>query len=335
MNNVWYLRQRPTGLLTESDIELVQEPVPELQVDEVRIKTLYISIDPTNRIWMSDVDGYFPPIPIDAPLRGGSVGIVEASLSDTFKVGDLVTPGLASWATLTTVPAEQVNHLPAIPGVDPSAYLGPLGATGLTAYFGLLDIGKPKAGDTLVVSAAAGAVGSMVGQIGKIKGCRVVGIAGSDEKCQWLTDELGFDGAINYKNEDVDNALSRHCPDGVDINFENVGGPIMDTVISHLNDFSRMPLCGLISSYNATEPVPGPYNFSNLLMRRTHMQGFIVIDYVERFPEAMTELAEWIGAGEIKFKMNVVDGIERIPEAVNQLFEGLNHGKQVVRVSTD
>jgi NADPH-dependent curcumin reductase CurA len=334
LNKIWYLRKRPNGLVSDEDVELVDEPIQELKKGEVRIRTSYISIDPTNRIWMSDIDGYFPPSPIDEPLRGGLIGTVDASNSDEYSVGDIVSPGMAQWALFNNVPAEQVNHLPVIDGVDPSTYLGPLGGTGLTAYFGLLDIGQPKEGETLVVSAAAGAVGSLVGQIGKIFGCRVVGIAGSDEKCEWLTGELGFDGAINYKTENVDQALSRLCPSGIDINFENVGGPIMDTVISHLNDFSRMPLCGLISSYNATDPVPGPYNFTNLLMRRTHMQGFIVIDYLERFPEAMAKLAEWVGSGKIKYKMNVVDGIEQIPTALNQLFDGANHGKQVVRIAT-
>jgi NADPH-dependent curcumin reductase CurA len=198
-----------------------------------------------------------------------------------------------------------------------------------------MDIAKPKAGETVVVSAAAGAVGSMVGQIAKIQGCRVVGIAGSDEKCKWLIETAGFDAAINYKKEDVGAALDKHCPNGIDINFENVGGEIMDTVIARLNDFSRMPLCGLISTYNATEPVPGPYNFDNLLMRRTLVKGFIVIDYYPRFAEGIQQMAQWLMEGKLKFETDVVEGLENAPASLSRLFEGKNLGKLVVKVSDE
>jgi NADPH-dependent curcumin reductase CurA len=213
--------------------------------------------------------------------------------------------------------------------------MGPLGATGMTAYFGLMDIAKPKAGETVVVSAAAGAVGSMVGQIAKIQGCRVVGIAGGAKKCRWLTEVAGFDAAIDYKSEDVGAALDRHCPNGIDINFENVGGKIMDTVMARLNDFSRMPLCGLISTYNATTPVPGPYNFSNLLMRRTLVKGFIVIDYFPRFPEGIQQMAMWLMEGKLKFETDIVEGFENAPASLSRLFEGKNLGKLVVKVSDE
>ncbi|MCG8441048.1 MAG: NADP-dependent oxidoreductase [Caulobacterales bacterium] len=332
-NATWYLRRRPQGALRDGDIELVESDLEPLAEGEVRVRTLYISIDPTNRIWMSDIDGYFPPIPIDAPLYGASIGVVEESRSDAVAVGAVVHPGRPSWARYNTAPANDVTPLAPFGDLPYSVYLGPLGGNGLTAYFGLLDIAKPKAGETLVVSAAAGGVGSLVGQIGKIHGCRVVGIAGSDEKCRWLTERAGFDAAINYKTEDLDSALTRHCPDGVDINFENVGGVIMDTVIKHLNDFSRMPLCGLISAYNAEEPVPGPYNFGNLLMRRTLMKGFIVIDYADRFPEAFAQLAQWVQEGKLVFEMDVLRGMESIPAALRRLFEGGNLGKLVVQVS--
>lgn len=332
-NQTWMLRRRPDGAIRKGDFELVTEVMPPLAEGMVRVKTLYISVDPTNRIWMSDIDGYFPPIPIDSPLVGGSVGEVIESNADGYTVGQLVSPGLAPWARYNDCAPEAVNPLPEIPGVPVPAFLGPLGATGLTAYFGLTDIGQPKAGDTLVVSAAAGAVGSIVGQIGKIMGCRVVGIAGSDAKCKWLTEVAGFDAAINYKTEDLDAALTQHCPDGVDINFESVGGIIMDTVIGHLNDFSRMPLCGLISSYNAKEPVPGPYNFTNLLMRRTRMQGFIIVDYMDQFPQGFAQLAEWILSGQIKYELDEVKAIENIPVALDRLFEGKNTGKVVVKIA--
>ncbi|MFH1518863.1 MAG: NADP-dependent oxidoreductase, partial [Pseudomonadota bacterium] len=287
MNKTWVLRARPVGDIKESDLELVEAPLAPLQEGEVRARTIYLSLDPTNRIWMSDRDAYLPPVGIGEPMRGGGLSLVTESRFDGLEPGDIVNTGLAHWSLYNTLPGAGLARMPQLPGVPLTAFMGPLGATGMTAYFGLMDIAKPKAGETVVVSAAAGAVGSMVGQIAKIQGCRVVGIAGSDEKCKWLVETAGFDAAINYKTEDLGAALDRHCPDGIDINFENVGGKIMDTVIARLNDFSRMPLCGLISTYNATEPVPGPYNFDNLLMRRTLLKGFIVIDYFPRFAEGI------------------------------------------------
>ena len=281
---------------------------------------------------MSDMDAYLPPVGIGEPMRGGSLGIVTESKFDGIVVGQKVLTGLAGWASYNTLPGVQVNPLPDLPGVPLTAWMGPLGATGMTAYFGLMDIGKPKAGETVVVSAAAGAVGSMVGQIAKIQGCRVIGIAGSDDKCRWLTDVAGFDAAINYKKEDVGAALDKACPDGIDINFENVGGAIMDEVIGRLNDFSRMPLCGLISTYNATDPVPGPYNFSNLLMRRTLVKGFIIIDYYDRFPEGIAAMGGWLAEGKIHFETDIVEGgIEVAPTALGRLFRGDNLGKLVVQ----
>ncbi len=335
MNQTWVLRARPVGDIKDSDLELVESPLLQIGDGEVRVRTVYLSLDPTNRIWMSDMDAYLPPVEIGEGMRGGGIGVVEESRCDDVPVGAMVNLGLAQWARYNTLPGEQVNVLPQIPGLPLTAFMGPLGATGMTAYFGLMDIGQPRAGDTLVVSAAAGAVGSMVGQIGKIHGCRVVGIAGSDDKCRWLTDTAGFDAAINYKNEDVGAALDKHCPDGIDINFENVGGQIMDEVIARLNDFSRMPLCGLISRYNDTEPTPGPYNFENLLMRRTLLKGFIILDYLDRFPEGMEAMAGWLMAGKLKFETDIVDGLEKAPGSLERLFTGKNLGKLVLRVSDE
>jgi NADPH-dependent curcumin reductase CurA len=212
-----------------------------------------------------------------------------------------------------------------------TAYFGLFGHIGLSAYFGLLDVGKPRAGETLVVSAAAGAVGSLVGQIGKIKGCRVVGIAGGEEKCRWITDELGFDAAIDYKSENVLESLKKHCPGGIDVHFENVGGEILDAVLSQINLGARIVLCGLISQYNATEPVPGPYNFANILVRRARVEGFIVMDYMNRAQEAMAELGKWLAEGKIKYRVDVVEGIENAPRAINKLFDGSNKGKLIVK----
>ena len=334
-NKSWILRKRPEGDVAEGDLELVTAEMPELADGMVRVRTIYLSLDPTNRIWMSDVDGYMPPVGICEPMRGGGIGVVEESKFDAIEVGSIVNTGLSTWSEFNDLPGEQVNILPQMPGVPLTAYMGPLGMTGMTAYFGLTDIGKPKKGDTLVVSAAAGAVGSMVGQIGKIHGCHVVGIAGSDDKCRWLTQEAGFDAAINYKKEDVGSALDKHCPDGIDINFENVGGNIMDEVIARLNDFSRMPLCGLISSYNDTEPTPGPYNFANLLMRRTLVKGFIILDYFDRLPEGIQAMAGWLMEGKIKFETDVVEGLENAPTSLERLFTGKNLGKLVVKVSEE
>jgi NADPH-dependent curcumin reductase CurA len=335
MNKTWVLRHRPVGDVKETDLELVEAPLGPLQDGEVRARTIYLSLDPTNRIWMSDKDAYLPPVALGEPMRGGGLSLVTESRFDGLEPGDIVNTGLAHWALYNTLPGATLAKMPQLPGVPLTAFMGPIGATGMTAYFGLMDIAKPKAGETVVVSAAAGAVGSMVGQIAKIQGCRVVGIAGSDEKCKWLLETAGFDAAINYKKEDVGAALDKHCPNGIDINFENVGGEIMDTVIARLNDFSRMPLCGLISTYNATEPVPGPFNFENLLMRRTLLKGFIVIDYYPRFAEGIQQMAQWLMEGKLKFETDVVQGLENAPASLSRLFEGKNLGKLVVQVSDE
>jgi len=236
-NLTWVLRKRPVGDLREGDLELVESALAPLEDGQVRAKTIYLSLDPTNRIWMSDMDAYLPPVQIGDAMRGGGLSVVTESRFDGLAPGDIVNTGLAGWAVYNTLPGAALAKLPKLPGVPLTAYMGPLGATGMTAYFGLMDIGKPKAGETVVVSAAAGAVGSMVGQIAKIQGCRVVGIAGGKDKCRWLTEVAGFDAAIDYKSEDVGEMLDKHCPKGIDINFENVGGRIMDEVMARLNDF--------------------------------------------------------------------------------------------------
>lgn len=335
INRTWVLRKRPVGNVQPGDLELVEAPMEPLEPGAVRVRTIYLSVDPTNRIWMSDMDAYMPPVGIGEGMRGGAIGVVTESRYDGIAPGALVNTGLATWALYNDKPGGEITQLPQLPGVPLTAYMGPLGATGMTAYFGLMDIAKPQPGETVVVSAAAGAVGSMVGQITKIQGCRAVGIAGSDDKCRWLTETAGFDAAINYKREDVGAALDRNCPDGIDINFENVGGAMMDEVIARLNDFSRMPLCGLISTYNATEPVPGPYNFANLLMRRTLLKGFIVIDYLDRFPEGIQAMAGWLLEGRLKFETDVVEGLENAPASLERLFTGRNLGKLVVKVSDE
>jgi NADPH-dependent curcumin reductase len=330
-NRQWRLAARPVGRLKESDFQFTQEPVPALGEGEILVRNLYISLDPTNRGWTNETATYLPPIRLGDVMRGGATGIVEQSRNPNFSEGTYVQ-GLLGWQDYAISDGSSLTVLPNNPAIPLTAYMGLFGHIGLTAYYGLLDIGKPQAGETLVVSAAAGAVGSLVGQIGKIKGCRVVGIAGSDEKCKWITDELGFDAAINYKGESVLEGLKRDCPDGIDIDFENVGGKILDAVLSLINLRARIALCGLISQYNATEPVPGPYNFANILIRRARVEGFIVMDYMNRAQEAVADLGKWLVEGKIKYRIDEVEGLEHAPAALNRLFDGENIGKLLVKL---
>lgn len=332
MNKQWLLARRPVGLPHPADFEWREVAVPELGDDEVLVRVLQLSLDPASRGWMMDRKSYLPPVALGDVMRGIGIGVVEASKSDALPVGTLVQ-GMLGWQTHSVTPAQRMTALPEIPGMALDAYLAVLSHIGLTAYYGLLDITHPKAGETIVVSAAAGAVGSLVGQIGKIKGCRVIGIAGSDEKCRWITEELGFDGAINYKKEEMPAALKRQCPDGVDIYFDNVGGKILDAVMAQMNMHGRISVCGMISQYNAIEPVPGPYNFISIIAKRLRIQGFIVLDYLDRGEECMMQMAQWIGAGKIKYRVDIVEGLENAPAAVNKLFEGSNQGKLIIKVA--
>jgi NADPH-dependent curcumin reductase CurA len=332
MNRQWRLAARPVGLIKESDFEWKQEPAPVPGEGEVLVRNLYLSLDPTNRGWVSDRETYMTPVGIGDVMRGTTIGVVEESHNASFPQGSIVQ-GLLGWQDYAISNGAGLTALPANPNIPLTAYFGLFGHIGLTAYFGLLDIGKPKEGETLVISAAAGATGSLVGQIGKIKGCRVVGIAGGDEKCRWLTEELGFDAAINYKTESVIEGLKKHCPKGVDVYFENVGGEILDAVLSQINIRARIVLCGLISQYNATEPVPGPYNFANILIKRARVEGFIVIDYFDRAQEAIADLSKWYFEGRIKYRVDVVEGLEQAPKSLNRLFDGSNKGKLIVKIS--
>lgn len=334
VNRQWRLARRPEGEIADDDLELREAPVPDAGAGEVLIRNVYLSLDPTNRVWMSDVDQYLPPVGIGDVMRGGTIGVVESSKHPGFAAGDVVS-GVGGWQDFYVSDGQGLQKLPAGQGVPLVAFMGPLGMTGLTAYFGLLDVGKPKEGETVVVSAAAGAVGSIAGQIAGIHGCRAVGIAGSDAKCRWVTEDLGFDACIDYKREDVPKALRRHCPDGIDVDFENVGGAILDAVLAQINLKARIVLCGLISQYNATEPVPGPYSFPNILMKRARVEGFIILDYAPRFGEASAQLGRWLAEGKIRYKVDVVDGLENAVDGVKKLFTGGNTGKLLVRVSDE
>jgi NADPH-dependent curcumin reductase len=333
-NRQYILKSRPTGPLDHDLFELRTQPLREPEPGEVLVRTLYLSIDPTIRLWLSERPQYMPPIQVGGVVRSGGLGLVVQSRNPSFKPGDLIG-GLIGWQDYCVGDPNVLGlrPLPKLP-VPPLAFLGPLAATGgLTAYFGLFDIGQPRAGETLVVSGAAGSVGSLVGQMGKMAGLRVVGIAGNDEGCHYVTHELGFDACINYKTEDVKAALARHCPDGIDIDFENVGGPILEAVLERMNPFGRVALCGLISQYDQETPLPGPSSFPMVLMRRLKVQGFLCTDFTARFPEAYARITHWLTAGKLKSKEHIFQGLESAPDALEFIFHGKKVGKLVVKVS--
>jgi hypothetical protein len=334
LNHQWRIVARPQGLAKESDFEWREENTSGVKDGEILVRIVYLSLDPTNRGWMNPFDTYLPMLSLGAVMRGITLGVVEDSKDPGFGRGDIVQ-GLGGWQEYYCGNAGGWTKLPRIPGLPITAYLGAMGHIGFTAYFGLMDIGRPKAGETLVVTGAAGAVGSIAGQMGKIAGCRVVGIAGTDEKCQWITRELGFDAAINYKKEKVFDALKSACPNGIDIDFENVGGPIMDAILGHINLNARIALCGLISQYNAEAPPQGPSNFGNILIKRARLEGFIVLDYPSRFPEAAVQIVQWLKEGKLKYRIDMVEGLRTAPRALNRLFEGTNRGKLLVKVSEE
>lgn len=331
-NHQWILRKRPEGDIQKGDLEYVATPIPALKDGQFLARTLYLSLDPTNRIWMSDQEQYMPPVQIGEVMRGGTLSVVEDSKNPDFAKGDIVS-GIAGWQEYSIETGGQ--KMPRGPAPLP-AYMSVLGMTGATAYFGLLDIGQPKAGETVVVSAAAGAVGSIVGQIAKLKGCRVVGIAGSDAKCKHVVEDFGFDACINYKTEkDLAAALKRECPNGIDVDFENAGGEILDAVLENINLKARIVLCGLISTYNAKGPVPGPYNFSMVLMKRARVEGFIIIDFYHRIAEFVAEMGPWVAGGKVKYDTHIVKGMENALSALDLLFTGGNTGKLLIQASDE
>lgn len=333
-NRRWILACRPEAAVAPGDLQLIEAPLPEIGEGQILVRNLYLSLDPTNRLWMSDREQYLPPVAVGDVMRGTTLARVEATRSSRYAVGDIVMPYSGAWEQYAAVPERAAKRIRPIEGVPLTAFLSVLGVTGLTAYFGLLDIGEPKAGETVVVSAAAGAVGSIVGQIARIKGCRVIGIAGGQAKCEWIR-ELGFDAAIDYKSEDVGAALDRHCPDGIDVAFENVGGPIMDAVYSRLRLHGRMAVCGLISGYNDAAPFAGPTDFGRVLMQRLRIEGFISIDYLPRANEAFEALGAWIAEGRVRWKDHVIPGIENAADALDRLFTGHHDGKLIVGLADD
>ena len=332
-NAAWHLVSRPAGEPAASNFEWRETTLPELAEGQVRVRNIWLSIDPTNRIWMNDADSYLPKIPLGDVMRGICIGRVEESRDASLQPGDIVQ-GLLGWQRYYVGPAMGLNKMPPIP-LPLSAHFGLLGHIGLTAYFGLTEVGQAKAGETLVVSAAAGAVGSLAVQIGKNLGMRVVGIAGGTEKCRWVSEELGADAVIDYKAEDVAAGLRRTCPDGIDVDFENVGGRTLDAVLGRINLGARIALCGMISQYNATGPEPGPSNLAHLLMRRGRIQGFIVTDFMGRAREGVEKLIGWHMAGKLKYRLDVSEGLELAPAALSKLFSGANTGTVLVKVSEE
>ena len=334
VNKQWILTSYPSGDVSRENFDYQETTIPDLQEGEFLVRHIYLSVDPTNRLWSGEKESYLPPVELGTPMRGVGIGIVERSRNEHFTPGCFVS-GLLGWQTYLVSDGEGIGLLRVEDGIPLTAYHGMFGSIGMTAYFGLMDIGQPRRGDTLVVSAAAGAVGSLVGQLGKRVGCRVVGIAGSDEKCLWLTEELGFDAAINYKTQAVAEGLERHCPEGIDIYFDNVGGEILDAALGLINVGARVPLCGMISAYNDSEPQPGPKNMINILIKRATLKGYIVIDYMPRMKEAMDYLAAAYRAGEIKYRVDVLDGIDKVPDALSMLFSGANQGKLIVQLDPE
>lgn len=330
MNRQWRLAARPVGAPKRSDFDFVQQPVPEPRDGQVLVKVLYISLDPAMRGWMNEGRSYIAPVALGQVMRAGAVGRVLESRDPRFKAGDYASGalGVQEYAVLD---AKELT--PVDPQLAPlPVHLSALGMPGFTAYFGLLDIGRPQGGDTVVVSGAAGAVGMVVGQIARIKGCRAVGIAGGADKCRYLVQELGFDAAIDYKRDDLKQALKTHCPGGVNVYFDNVGGEILDCVLTRLARGARIVICGAISQYNNAR-IQGPSNYLSLLVNRASMTGFVVFDYAARYAEAAREIAGWMAAGRLKSREHIVNGLETFPETLLMLFCGANLGKLVLQVA--
>jgi NADPH-dependent curcumin reductase CurA len=332
LNRQLILHSRPKGLLAPGDLQLVEAPLPAIQEGQALARVKYLSIDPTMRVWMA-VDTYLPACVIGEVMRAIGLAEVVESRHKEFKKGDKVVglTGLQEYCVIDSADKRGgLRKVPPVPFLSDTAFLGVLGATGLTAYFGMTDIAKPQKGETLVVSAAAGATGSIAGQIGKIHGCRVVGIAGGAEKCKWLTDELGFDAAVDYKQPDWKEKLAAATPKGVDIDYENVGGEIMHEVLKRMNLHGRVVLCGLISGY--TKEDPALESFATILRKRLRVQGFIILDYADRFMEGATQLGKWKMFGKLKDRETIVESLEKAPDAINMLFTGGNIGKLIVKV---
>jgi NADPH-dependent curcumin reductase CurA len=331
-NRQWILNARPTGALTGTEFRWNEAPIPQPADGQVLVRNLWLSFDPTQRNWMV-LDSYVPKIPLGEVMRAFGVGQVIQSRHPDFKPGELVQGGFG-WQDYIATDGRGFGGMHKLPsGVPPNLALSLFGITGPTAYFGITDIGQVKAGETVVVSGAAGSTGSVAGQIAKIKGCRVIGTAGGKEKCDWLVEVAGFDGAIDYKSEDIGVRLSALCPNGIDVFFDNVGGIVLNEVLARINLKARIVLCGAISRYNDAVPPPGPSNYFNLTPKRARMEGFIILDYGPRFPEAIEALGRWQREGRLVQKEDVAVGLENAPRTLMRLFTGENFGKQLLKIA--
>ena len=334
MNKQVILRKRPVGFPTEDTWSLEENPIPELKEGEVLIEHHYISLDPAMRGWINEGKSYIPPVAIDDVMRAGSIGkVIKANNHPKFNVGDTLT----GWGGVQQFVATDGNNWFKVDdSIAPMPlFISTLGMPGMTAYFGITEVGKIKEGDIVLVSGAAGAVGSVVGQIAKIKGCRVVGIAGGQEKCDYLVNELGFDAAIDYKSENIHAALKEKCPKGIDVFFDNVGGEILDAALAKLRMHARIVICGAISQYNNKVKIKGPSNYLSLLVNRATMQGMVVMDYAKDYGTAAREMGGWIMSGQLKSKEAIYDGIENFYETFGRLFSGDKRGKLILKVKED
>jgi NADPH-dependent curcumin reductase CurA len=332
VNRQWRLATRPAGMIEDANFKWAEEPAPSAGNGQILVRNLYLSLDPTQRGWLAR-DTYMPAVPIGDVVRSGGVGRVEESRDPEFAVGDLVQ-GLVGWQDYVVMPAKGPGKPQKVPpGMPIPLAMSVLGLTGLTAYFGLLEVGQPKEGETVVVSGAAGATGSVVGQIARIKKCRAIGIAGGKAKCEWLLKEARFDAVIDYKSENVAARLRELCPKGIDVYFDNVGGDLLEAALANLAMRARVVICGAISTYNDSEARPGPKNYMNLLIKRARMEGFLTFDYLSKAPEAVMQLFAWVQAGEIANRVDVEEGLENAPRALRRLFTGDNVGKQLLKVA--
>ncbi|HEX2648959.1 MAG TPA: NADP-dependent oxidoreductase [Burkholderiales bacterium] len=333
-NRQYRLAARPVGMAKASDWSFTSEPVADPAEGQVLVKVLQLSLDPAMRGWMNEGRSYIPPVGIGEVMRAIGIGKVQASKNPAFAAGDLVTGGFGIQEYCLVADPKKLGLHKIDPRLGtPAQWLNALGMPGMTAYFGLLEVGQPKEGDTVVVSGAAGAVGQTVGQVARIKGCRVVGIAGGKAKCDFVVNELKFDACIDYKTGNVRDGLKQHCPNGVDVYFDNVGGEILDVVLTRINRHARIVICGAISQYNNTTPVKGPSNYMMLLVARARMQGMVVFDYADRYGEAVKQIAQWMKEGKFLSKEDVVPGIENFPATMNKLFSGENFGKLVLKIA--
>lgn len=333
VNRQWVLQQRPRGDIDDNTFAINEQAIPPLAAGEVLLRVLYLSFDPAQRPWMDDVPSYLPPVQLGEPMRASAVGQVIASAHEDYPVGTLMS-GMFGWQEYLHCNAREIGLYYKVPeGTPPTWPLSVFGGTSLTAYFGLLEVGRPKAGDTVVVSGAAGATGSVVCQIARIKGCRVIGIAGGPEKCSWLRESCGVDAVIDYRSESIDQRLAELCPDGVNLFYDNVGGDTLATLINHMADHSSIVLCGAISSYNDTQLKPGPPNLFKLITHRIRMEGFIVIDYLDQMERFLAEFAPWVMEGKIAFREDIQEGFENIPATLKRLFASQNQGKQLLKLA--